>query len=279
MKKYCYCNGEIVLEEDARIHPRDLGYLRGYAVFDVMLVKNGIPFLFHEHWMRLTRSAEELLMPLPMEQQRWREIIEELHTKVREDNFIVRTVVSGGCSADSMTLDVDNIVMTVLIEEYKPYPSEAYANGVSVITQEFQRQNPAVKSTNYMFPVRLQNERVRQGATEIVYVLNGLILEASTSNIFLVKNNVLVSPAHNVLWGTTRNLVIRLAKENDIPVEERNIVFEELFESDEAFITASNKEVMPVVKIDEIKLGSGKVGYMTKKIMSLYQAYQEQYKA
>jgi len=269
MQKYCYCKGEIILEDKARISPRDLGFIRGYAVFDVILIMNGKPFLLQEHWKRLKQSAQELLMTLPINERRWEEILRELSKKSNKENLVIRTIISGGEGSDSLSLGDGNIVM--LTEEYIPYPSEIYEKGTKVITQEYQRQNPAVKSTSYIFPIRLQKEKKDAGAIEILYVLKGKVLEAATSNFFMVKNGVLITPMHNVLWGTTRNLVIQLAQENNILIEERDIVFEEIFEAEEAFLTASAKRVLPVIQVDEIQIGSGKVGGVTKKVIGLYQ--------
>ena len=105
-----------------------------------------------------------------------------------------------------------------------------------------------------------------------MYTYEGCVLEATTSNFFVIKNNKLITPQQNILFGTTRNLVIKLSKKH-FDFEERDLSVEELKGISEAFITATNKEIIPVVNVDGKRVGNGSVGPNTKKIMGIFRNY------
>ncbi len=118
---------------------------------------------------------------------------------------------------------------------------------------------------------------LKKDAAEILYVWRGQVLEASTSNFFMVKNKTLFTPKNEVLEGVTRKLVIKLAKENKIKVVEKNITLKEVLEADECFVTATDKEVLPVVKIDNQIIGAGYPGEQTKKLLTLYRELRDNF--
>ena len=105
----------------------------------------------------------------------------------------------------------------------------------------------------------------------MLYIHKNTILEATTSNIFLVKNSILYTPADNVLKGITRKLTLDIAKKLNIKVNEQEISITELYDADEAFITATNKKILPIIQIDSKVIGDGKVGEITKKLLNEYQ--------
>jgi branched-chain amino acid aminotransferase len=136
---------------------------------------------------------------------------------------------------------------------------------------EFQRSFPDVKTTMYITAVKLQAEKRKRGAVEILYIYKGKILEATTSNFFIFRGNKLITSKNNILIGITRNFVIQLARKAGFTVIERDIRLHELQEAHEAFITATNKEILPITKVDNQKIGSGIVGKHTKQLMNMFQ--------
>jgi len=276
-KNVCYLNGTIMPISEAVISPRDLGFLRGYAVFDVMPVVNGKPFLFDEHWGRLERSASDLGMRVRLTPDKAREVIEHLIRRHEAyESMVVRTVVSGGPS-ESGIVPENRETLCIQIEEMLPLPRQIYEEGGKIIMLEFSRDLPSSKTTAYIMPIRERNRKLKAGAVEILYVKNGEVLEASTSNFFVVKEGKIHTAKDGVLSGITRGLVIRLAQVEGFPVREGVISLEELQDCDEAFITASNKRILPIVQVDDRVIGDGVPGSVTRRLIDTLDAFTASY--
>lgn len=274
MKRYCYFNGKIKELKDVKISPYDIGVLRGYGVFDVMRTTNGKPFLIDKHWKRFENSAKELCLEIPINREQYEKTLSKLLKLNKFSESIIRTILTGGVSADAFS--IGKLTFYILIEKYHAYPKSLYKKGAKVITLEFQRSNPKAKVTNYVEAIRNQNRKLKGGALEILYVKNGQVLEFSTSNILLFINNILVTPKDNVLFGTTRNLVLELAKKK-YKVEERAVREDELKKAQEILLTAGNKQIVPIVQIDNWKVGNGQVGENTKVLMQMLEDYMKNY--
>lgn len=271
----CYFNGKICDLKDVKIGPYDIGLLRGYGVFDVMRAANGKPFLLEEHWKRLVNSAKELNLKIPANKKEFEDIIKKLLKLNGFKQSTIRTVLTGGESCDTFTpCGKENFF--ILVEKFQSLPAEVFVSGAWVMTLEFERHLPIAKITNYVEAIRNHRRKMKNKCLEIIYVKNGQALEASSSNFFIFKKGILITPKNKILFGTTRNLVIKLAKEK-FKVEERNVSEKELRGADEVFLTATNKDVVPVVKIDGKKAGNGKVGKNTKIIMELFREYYKKY--
>lgn len=267
--KYCYLNGKIIILNKARISPNDIVILRGYAVFDFMRTYNGKPFLLKEHFDRLRKSAEELNLKVPCSELTIKKIIKTLLIKNKMEEAGIRIIITGGITEDSMSPGLTP-TMLILTEKLKKLPENVYTEGAKLITFEYQRDIPLAKTTDYLIAVKLQPIRRQNKAIEVLYTKNGLILECTTSNFFIFKGNTLITPKNNVLIGTTRNFVIKLAKRVKFQIEERDLSLKELKSANEAFITATTKEIAPIIRINDQKIGNGKVGKNTKILMELF---------
>jgi branched-chain amino acid aminotransferase len=274
MKKKAYFNGRIIDEELVKISPRDIGFLRGYGVFDVMVTENRKPFLIKEHFVRLSGSAKELKLALPFDFKTFEKIANQLVNINNFNKSIIRTVITGGVSPDAFS--PGKITSLIMLEKFKPLPKRVYEKGAKIITIEFQRECPLAKITNYVEAIKNQPLKKKKKAIELLYVKNGKILEFSTSNIFIVKKGILTTPLNNVLSGTTRNQVIKLAA-GKYPVEKRDVKITELWNSDEVFLTATNKNIVPIVQVDGRIIGNGKVGDITKVMMKTFDLYCKSY--
>lgn len=261
--------------KDAGLPLNDLGILRAYGVFDFLKTVNGRPFLWSEHWRRFQNSAKFLGLVVPALESQTLTAVKKLMQKNRRRDAGIRLLLTGGPTPDGLTIVRPSF--GVLIEELHNYPPKVFKQGAKLITTEFQRPAPQAKTTNYLNVVRLQKYKKRRGAIEILYVSQGKVLECSTSNFFIVKNNVLITPKDDILIGTVRNLVIKLAKQQGIKVEERDASVSELKTADEAFLTATSKDIIPIVRIDNFKINSGKVGEITKKLMQVYNDFVANY--
>lgn len=277
MDRFCYLNGKIMPEEKAKISLRDLGILRGYSVFDVMCTENGKPFLINEHWRRLQNSARTLKLKIPINFADYKKVIEKLVEKNGYNKSTIRTILSGGTSSDGFSLEKGKETFYLLIEKFHEYPKEIYEQGAKVIMVEYSRDNALAKTTNYITALKNQGKKDSAGAIEMIFMKNGIALEASTSNLFIVKKGKIITPKEEILHGITRNLVIKLAKKEGFQIQEGDIEVSELFSADEIFLTATNKAVVPVVKVDGKKIRNGKVGEVTKKIMDLFSDFIKKY--
>jgi D-amino acid aminotransferase len=264
---YCYFNGKIIAFNNAGLQLDDLGIIRGFGVFDFLRTYHGNPFLLKEHLARLHHSAERLKLKIPIADTRIQEIIEELIKKNQLPEANIRLVITGGPSDDGISVITPTFY--ILTTTAHPIEPRLYKTGITLMTHEYLRLVPEIKSLNYMTAVLLQEEKKKRGAYEILYIWKNKILEAATSNFFIVKDNTLITPKQNILIGITRNFVLKLAHKA-LAIEERDISLAELAQAQECFITASNKEILPVVKIDTHSIGNGKVGPCTQNLLQKY---------
>ncbi len=272
-EQYCYLNGKIVPLKRARVSPRDIGFLRGYGVFDFFRTINGKPFLYDEHIERFKNSAELFNLKIPIGDAELKKIIDKLILKNGFRESSVRIVLTGGELKNGMGFDSFSPTFLILVEKSKTPPAKLYKTGVKLITLEHRRELPRAKTLNYISAVRLCNSELkRKKAFEVLYTDRGRVLECSTSNFFIFRGGKLITPKKDILLGTTRNLVLKLAGKH-FKTEEREIKSRELRFADEAFITASNKDILPVVNIDGKIIGDGKVGENTRKLMDAFGSY------
>lgn len=277
MSDFCYLNGKILLFEKAGINLDDLGVLRGYGAFEALKTVNNKIFLFDEHYERLQKSAKYLGIKLPVTKTEIKEIVYELIKKNKVKNAGIRIVLTGGRSADFMHFNSSLPTFYILISELKPLKRRFYLNGVKLITLEYFRQISELKTTSYLKATKEINSRQKkEDFFEILYVNKGNVLECATSNFFIFKGNKLITAKDGILHGTMRNLVISLAK-SEFSVQERVIKIKDLNLATESFITATNKNIVPVVKINDKKIGNGKPGENTKKLMEMLKKIIEKY--
>lgn len=264
-----YWDGSYVPDEEIKISPFDLGVLRGYGVFDVLRTENGKPYNVENHWKRFVNSASILGLEIPVDKEGFEEILTTLAEKnITPDvpKLNLRVVLTGGPSSDCFHPERGKETFFVLATPFVHLAESNYSQGARLVTLEYERELPEAKITNYIKAIQNRDLKKNAEAIEILFVKNGNVTEASTSNFFIVKNGILVTPKEKILRGTTRNLIIEEAQKNGWPVEERELTVAEVWEADEAFISAVNKGVVPVVRIDNQVIGSGKPGPITEKV-------------
>lgn len=260
-----YWNGKFVPMNEIQIAPTDLGVLRGYGVFDVMRTENGKPFLLERHFARLQRSAETLHLHLPVDEEEFRSIIARLLTENDFQQATIRTVLTGGAS-DSCFLPEGRETFFITIIPFLGVAEKYLIDGAKIITLEHARNFPHAKITNYITAIEHAPNRLAKEALEVLFVNKGHVLEASTSNVMIVKDGMLITPKDHILKGITRGWVLELAASLNIPVEERALTLEETLAADEVFLTATNKYIVPVIQIDEHRIADGHPSPITKKL-------------
>ncbi len=273
MSKFSFLNGKIVPNEDAKVSIFDVGILRGFGIYEGITCINGKPFRFEDHWNRFVSGAHTLGLNIPITEESASKKIKEL---IEKNNFSnvrsnIRFILTGGNTTDGLNFQFEEPTFYMISEEWQSLPIDLYTNGGKLITYNFMRDLPEYKTTNYIRAVNLQPFKRDENAIEVLYVSDGNVLECATSNIFIIKNKKIITPAENILKGITRKVVIELASQN-YEIEERFIREEELKNADEVFITSSFKDLLPIVKIDDFDVSDGQVGPITKDLMNKFKA-------
>lgn len=282
MRPLCYLNGTILPVDDACVNVYDIGLLRGFGIYEALMTYGRRPFRLADHLARFRGSAKKLSLTVPVSDADIERAIGELveGSIPKDKEAVLRFILTGGNAIDGIEYDPDHPTFYILAEVFSRIPEHYYTKGCSLTVFEQQRQFPDSKTTNYIQAVLLQEPRKKAGALEILYTSNGSVLEAATSNFFIVsagggsspggKNATIITPKDGILPGVTRKVTIEVARK-EFPVEERGVGVEEMYAADEAFITSSFKEIVPVVKVGERTIGAGTPGPVTKRVMEMFQ--------
>lgn len=265
----CLVNNRFLPYSDAKLHISDIGLQRGYGIFDYFLEMEGrIPFL-EDYLDRFYRSAELLNMDVPLDRLMMKEKIDYLVQQNKFGTSGIKLLLTGGYSEDLYSPSTPNFMILNLPVFHQP---GYFGEGVKLVLLDYQRHIPEVKTTFYLPSIALLPKLREAGAIEVLYHHNGLLSETTRANIFLIKHGKLITPSHGVLQGITRKYVLQVARDL-MPVEEREVMLEELWESEEVFITGTSKHVMPVVEVEGRVIGNGKPGVITKAISEAYERF------
>ena len=268
-----YIDGQFVSDDKSLISVKDIVVLRGFGVFDFLITYNKRPFHLQEHVQRLEDSARYIGLEIKHTNAQICEIVEEtVRRNPHHTESAIRIVYTGGISSDGLNPEGRGILMVMVTPKIE-LPEAWYTDGAKIITVDIERFIPASKSTCYLSAVHATQQAKKQGAIEAVYVDRyDRILEGTTTNFFFIKEKRLVTAHQDILPGITRSVIFELAKDF-YELEIRDIYRSELHDMDEVFITASNKEVVPIVKVDDVQIGNGRVGENSRKIMQLFRDY------
>lgn len=264
-----YVKGEYVDAASATLPVGDLGIVRGYGVFDLGRTYGRTPFRLREHIARLQRSAAQIDLALPWSAEELEAIaLETLARNPEIHDAAIRIVVTGGESA-SYLMPEEKPSLFVMVTPLN-LPSQAiFDSGANLITVQGDRFLPTVKSINYIGAIVALKRAKQAGAVEALYVsADGSITECTTSNFFAFKGDTLITPEKGVLDGITRAAALEVA-DDLYRIEYRNLRYDELAEVDEAFITSTTKEILPIVRVDEIVIGDGVPGARTQRLMAM----------
>lgn len=268
----CYLNGKYVPFDQACLPLNDLGIVRGYGVFDFLRTYNAVPFKLTEHIQRLQNSAKLIGLSLPWSIPEIEEITQNTLTHNHLPEANIRIVVTGGASADFIT-PLGQPSLMVIVTPVSEYPKEYYEQGIKVITVPIERFIPKAKSLNYISAIGALQQAKQTNAVEALYMNSqGDVLEGTTTNFFVFRGSQLITPKEGILNGITRDVILELAKDR-FEIVEQSIAYSQLNHCDEAFITSSTKEIMPVVQIDELHISQGTPGENTKTLIHLFHKY------
>lgn len=267
---HCYYKEEILPVSECKIPANELGLLRAYGVFDYFRTYQKKPFQRDWYWERFENSSRILNLKIPIEKQEAREIVNQLIALSPDSECAIRFILSGGTTLNGT--DAPEPTLIVFSEKIAEVPSEVYQKGIKIESREYLRDMAEAKSTDYKFLLTIRPELQKNGSSDVLYHQNGEVSELSRSNIFLVKNKVLITPSRNILKGITRRKVLELAK-NKYEIEERPVQFEELLKAEEVFTTSTTKKVLSITQIDDLIIGNGKPGPVAQSLLSDFNAF------
>jgi branched-chain amino acid aminotransferase len=272
-----YIDGKFVSEDEAQLSVKDITVLRGYGVFDFLITYHRRPFYLKEHVARLENSAAGIGLRMNHSNSEiCRIVCETVGKNTHHDESNIRIVYTGGISPDGVTPQGNGILM-VMVTPKLQLPDWWYTEGATVATVAMERFIPTSKSTNYLNAVFAQQIAKKQGAIEAIYIdSRNRVLEGTTTNIFGFKGSTLVTPPDGILPGITRSVVLDLAKDT-YNVDLRHIDLDELKAFDEIFISASNKEIVPIIRVNDMIVADGKPGPRTRTIMTMFREYTDAY--
>jgi branched-chain amino acid aminotransferase len=279
-----YIDGKFYSQRDAKVSVFDHGFLYGDGVFEGIRAYHGRVFKLKEHIDRLFYSAKAILLEIPMTHEKIsRAVIEACRTNKIRDGYIRLVVTRGVGTLGLNPLSCKSPSVIIIADKIQVYPQELYSRGMEIVTVPTVRNlhsavNPAIKSLNYLNNILAKIEANNAGVEEAVMLnAEGFVAECTADNLFIVKNGELFTPplSAGALYGITRQTVIELARQNGLKVSEPNLTRYDLFCADECFLCGTGAEIMPVIKIDNRTIGSGKPGTLTRNLVSEYHALTE----
>jgi branched-chain amino acid aminotransferase len=287
-------NGTITSGTTAMIPVFDHGFLYGEGVYETLRTYWGRPFLFKRHMQRLRTSAGMLHLGVPFTDQellqRVRDTMAEAALGVDADGTVreayIRILLTRGVGEltyDPAATPVPSLV--VIVKPLPVTPPEQYEHGVSVVLVDLIRNhpqsvNPRIKSNNLLNNAMGMQQALRRGAAEAVFRnYRGELSECAQSNLFIVTQGRVRTPPleAGLLPGITRGCVIKVGADIGVSVEEATLVDRDLLDADEAFFTSTTKELMPIVRVDEHPIGTGRPGPITQQLLEAFHACVERW--
>ncbi len=271
-----YIDGKFVPKSKASVSVFDHGFLYGDGVFEGIRSYDSLVFKLKEHIDRLYESAHTLLLEVPLSKAEMQEaILKTLRINKLKDSYI-RVIVSRGVG--DLGLDprkCPKASVIIIAATIKLYPQSLYEKGLEIITVATTRNlpealNPQIKSLNYLNNILAKIEAINSGYEEALMLsAQGYVSECTGENIFVIKDGVLLTPPPyvGILKGITRAAVMSLAPRAGLKVREEVLTRHDVYNADEVFLTGTAAEIVPIVKVDNRRIGTGKPGRCTAQLL------------
>ena len=276
-------NGRISPEAEAVISVFDHGFLYGEGIYETMRTYNSRPFLLDRHMRRLRNSARMIALDLPFtDGELAMQITETRDVADVQGEAYIRVLVTRGIG--ELTYDPHATPTPSIVIIVKPQvdpPPEAYERGVRVVIVDVVRNhpdtvNPLIKSNNLLNCALAGQQAIRRGGYEgIMRNYRGELTECTTANLFVVQDGTALTPPLEcgLLSGITREFLFEVGTEAGIAVREQVLRDEDLFRADEAFLTSTTRELLPIVNVDDRTIGSGSPGPITKRLLEIFRKH------
>jgi branched-chain amino acid aminotransferase len=278
-------NGSVVPAVEARVSVLDNGFTFGDAVYETLRTYHGRPFELARHLNRLRGSAARLGFAIPQGDAALKSQLDALLERAGNSESYIRLIVSRGVGDISYHFDrVAGPTVVMVVKPLEPFPEAAYREGIDVAVVKVRRNHPsaldpAIKSCNLLNNILAVREAQAQGADEALLLNDrGELAEGASTNIFLVKEGLIRTPplAAGILAGITRDVLFGLFADLGLPFRQEPIPEGALRAADEAFVTSSTREAMPIRSVDGQPLGDGRPGPVTRKVIAAFRAYADQ---
>ncbi len=282
MSELVYLNGEYKAAHEACVPVMDRGFMFADGVYEVIPVYAGQAFRLQHHMRRLQSSLDAIDIKNPLSEDAWSNIFDDLFARNcgEGDAFIYLQVTRGVMRRREHNYGPELIPSVLVMCQPHQYATADTNSivGIKAITLEDNRWADCyIKSINLLPNVMRKQQAISQGATEAILIRDGLAIEGSASNLFIVKDDVVRTPpkSRHMLGGITRDLIVELCHANKVVIGEKEISEDELHDADEIWMTSSTKEIMPVTKLNQHKVGRGVVGPKWKQVQGIFQAYKK----
>jgi branched-chain amino acid aminotransferase len=271
-------NGRITPERDAVISVFDHGFLYGEGIYETLRTYHRRPFLWDRHMRRLRRSARMIELPVPFTDDQLAAQVRDTQAFATIDGEVyIRVLLTRGIG--ELTYDpraTPNPSIVIIVKPHVDPEPEVYEKGVRVVIVDIVRNhpdsvNPMIKSNNLMNCALAMQEAIRSNAFEgIMRNYRGELTELTTANLFVVKNKVALTPPleAGLLPGITREFMFDIGKDVGVDVREQVLRDDDLFGADEAFLTSTTREAVPIVTVNDRTIGNGKPGAVTWKLLN-----------
>jgi len=282
MAFFASVNGEIAPADQARVSVLDNGFTFGDGVYETLRTYGGRPFHLDRHLDRLRASARMLGIVIPAADDALAVDLDRLLERAANPESYIRIIVSRGVGEISYRFDrIKGPTIVMAARAYEPFAEAQYRDGIPVIISSVRRNSPqaldpAMKSCNLINNILAVREaQAKKAAEPLMLNERGDVAEGASANVFIVSEGALLTPplSDGILPGVTRALVLERARDLGIEAREQSVRGRTLLGADEAFITSTLKEVMPIATVDGQPVGGGKPGPVTKKLMQAYRDY------
>ncbi len=277
-----YLDGEFMPSTKATISPLDRGFIFGDGIYEVVPVFSGRPFRLVHHLRRLRNSLAAVGIDSPMGDADWHRVLQRLVDDNGAVDQYIYLQITRGIAPRNHAFPVDTKPTVFAYAQPAVYAEPtATVEGISAITTEDIRwQRCDIKSTSLLAAVMLRQQAAEKGSAEALLVRNGFITEGAATNVFVVTGSDLVTPPTGpyILAGITRELVLELAKQHDIPATVRDVEEKELVAASEIWIASSTQEIKPVTYVDGSPVGDGTPGPVFARLQALYQEYKRAFR-
>lgn len=278
-----YLNGAWIPGDQAMVSAFDRGFIFGDGVYEVIPVYGKRPFRLKQHLDRLNRSCDAIRLGNPCSNREWQAIIDKLIEQHQSEDQMIYLQITRGTAPRDHVFPAKAKPTTFAYSKAIRYPDKSeLATGVKAVTTEDIRWLRCdIKSIALLANVIMRQNAMEKGAAEAILLRGEHLTEGAASNIFIVKDDCIVTTPKSelILPGITRDLVVELARANNICIEERSISTAELMSAKEVWMTSSTKEILPIVKIDTTRIGNGTPGPMHSRMFDIYQDYKQRFRA
>jgi D-alanine transaminase len=274
----CHLNGDYLPLSEARVSPLDRAFLFGDAVYEVVPVYGARPFRLPQHLDRLNRSLAGIRMRAPLSHPEWANLSQELISRNSAVDAHLYIQVSRGAELGRNHAWPEGLKPTVFayVTALEPLPRAYLEKGVSAVTAADTRwARRDIKSTALLANILLKKLAADAGAFETIMLEDGRLTEGSSTTVHVVKDGVIRTPpnGHQILPGTTRDVVTELAAGLGLPFESVPVADSELRSADEIWLAFSTRGVLPVTSLDGVAVGDGKPGPLFNRVNAAFAHY------